>query len=93
VQTEVNRIFTTSEGCSVFNLESNLGAEVVPQVLSYSGELMNHGYPKLLKLVPGPDSRQHEQVGRFDGAGAQHNPVCLHAENLTAAFGFHANYL
>ena len=54
---------------------------------------MNERYPKLLKLVIGADSRQHEQVGRLDSPSAQHNPVCFNVENLASAFYFHTDGL
>ena len=87
----MHRIGSSREGDAFFDFEGNLGAEVVPEVLSYSGEMMNRGYPKWLKLVLGADSREHEQVGRFDRPGAQHHPVGFDGEHLPPAFGFHAD--
>ena len=61
---------------------------MVKQVLSHSGKVMNERYAKLLKLVFGADSRQHQQVGGLDSPGAQHNPLCFNVENLASAFDF-----
>ena len=86
MQTKACRVGIRSQGHSVLDFICNLGAQVVEQVLSHSGKLMNEGYAKLLKLVFGANSRQHQQVGRFDSPGAQHNPLRFNIENLAAAF-------
>ena len=58
MQAKVYRIFTCrSEGDSILDLEGNLGAKVVPQALSDSGEIVDCGYRKLLKLVLWANSR------------------------------------
>jgi hypothetical protein len=77
----MHRIGSSSEGDAFFDLEGHLGAEVIPEVLSDAGEMMNRGYPTWLQLVLGADAREHEQVGRFDRPGAQHNTVCFDGEN------------
>src|SRR5712691_13359079 len=87
----MNRIGIRMEGDAVFDLESHLGAEMIPEVLSYTRELMNDGYPKWLQLVFGADTREHEQLGRSDGPSAQHHTVGFDGEHLAPAFGFHAD--
>ena len=93
METKVHRISRRREGDAVFDLEGQLGAEVVPEVLADAGEMMHRGYPKLLKLVLGADAREHEQVGRFDRPGAQHHPVGCDGEHLPPAFGFYTDGL
>ena len=68
-----------------------MGAQVVPQALSHAGELMDLVYAILLKLFHGSDARQHEQMRRFYGTGAQHHAVGFDVENFAAAFGFYPN--
>ena len=89
----MHRIDTRSERDAVFDLESHLGAEVVHEVLSDAGELVHEGYPKLLQMALGANAREHEQVGRSDGPGAQHHTVGFDSEDLPSAFGFHADGL
>jgi hypothetical protein len=71
----------SSYGNAVFHLEGHLGAEVVPEVLAYAGEMTDRVYPKLQQLVLRPDARD-EQVGRSDLPGAQHHPVGFGAEHF-----------
>ena len=48
MKAEVRRIKASGKSLSVFDLESQVGAEVVPQALSHAGELVNQGYSKFL---------------------------------------------
>ena len=43
------------------------------------------------QLIGGADARQHEQLGRADGAGAQDDLVALDDEGLAAALDLHPN--
>tara|TARA_B100000446_G_scaffold182990_1_gene202363 strand:+ start:785 stop:1060 length:276 start_codon:yes stop_codon:yes gene_type:complete len=63
---------------------------MVKEVLPHSGKIMNLGYSESLELVLGTDTRQHEQMGRLDSPGAQHNTVRFNVEDLAAALYFHA---
>ena len=57
MQTKVHRIDIAVEGQSVFDLEGNLGAQMVHQVLPHAGQIMNDRYTEPLKLVLGADPR------------------------------------
>src|SRR5689334_13403186 len=83
----------SSERDAVFDLERHLGAEMVPEVLADPGEMTNHGYAKLLQLVLGANTREHQQMRRSDRPGAQYYPVGLDVENLPTACGFDAGDL
>ena len=66
---------------------------MVPKVLTNTRLITNNGNPKLLKLLLWADTREHEQVGRFESPGAQHNCVCCNVETLTSALSFYADNL
>src|SRR6201981_680192 len=83
----------SSERDAVFDLERHLGAEVVREVLADPGEMMNHGYAKLLQLVPGADAREHQEMRRSDRPGAQLYAVWLDVENLATACRLDADAL
>src|SRR5262245_185253 len=51
VEAKVHRIDISCEGDAVFDLEGQLSAEVVPEVLADAGEMMHRGYPKVLQVV------------------------------------------
>ena len=57
MQTEMHRIDATGKGHSIFDFEGNRGAEVIKQILSHSGKLVNERYLEFLKLVLGADPR------------------------------------
>ena len=48
--------------------------------------------PNVFELVPRPNPRQHQDMRRFQGAGAQHNPVGFEVEYLAAALNFQTRY-
>jgi len=91
MEAKVHRINMGREDAAVFDLEGNLGAEVIPQILADAGALAHDGNVQLLQLVLGANARQHEQLRRADRPGAQHHPVGGNREHLAAAFGFHAD--
>ena len=74
----------------VLDLEGNVAHGMVEQVLAHAGQFLDDRYAELLKLVARAHSRQHQEVGRFQRAGAQHNLIGLDVEYLAAAFGLHA---
>jgi hypothetical protein len=58
----VHRIGSHREGDAVFDLEVQLGAEVVPEILADAGEMLHRGDPKGLQLVRGADAREHGDI-------------------------------
>ena len=50
---------------------NQVGGDVVLQVLAHTGQVVQHGNAVLLQVRFGADTRQHEQLGRAKGPGAQ----------------------
>jgi hypothetical protein len=52
----VHRIGRRREGDAIFDLEGQLGAEVIPEVLADAREMLHDGDPKGLQVVRGADA-------------------------------------
>ena len=62
-----------TEGDAVLDLKCDVSAEVIPESLPHSREIVDLLYSKFPKFLSGADSRQHEDVRRPDGSGTQND--------------------
>ena len=51
MKAKVDSVGLSGDGDPIFDLEGNVGAEMVPQVLPHARQLVDLGYSELLKLL------------------------------------------
>ena len=65
--------------------------QVVLQILSHAWQLVQHAHARRFQLGAVPDARQHQQMRRGDGPGAQNDtPAGMHRVGFTFQHVFHA---
>jgi len=68
-----------------FDFEGDLGGQVVPEVLSHPGQLVDQGYSQTAQVVPFARCRTASGYGRLERPGAQHHPFRFDGEYLAPA--------
>ena len=64
---------------------------MVPQVLAHPGQVVHHFNAKAADVFRRTHAREQQQVGRPDGAAADHYLLPLNGEHLAAALRLHAH--
>ena len=64
---------------------------MVPEVPAHARQVMNGGYPHAAQVVGVPDTREHEEVGRANGAPAEDYLVPVDGERLVPALDHDAD--
>ena len=76
----------------IFDAEGDVAHGVVEEVLADAGRFVQHRDTELVELIAGAYSREHQNVGRFQRAGAEDDLVGLDGEYLAAAFRLHPDH-
>ena len=74
----------------VLCLESDVHARMVAKVLPDTRGVLHDGDPELAQVIGRPDAREHEQLRRGDGAGAEDDLLGLHRVLVAPALDLHA---